>query len=240
MLTFRDHLRLSAKDVEFYLPDAALRLALSSNILKSPYTDKDHTLKCIFIHVPKSAGTSVRKALYGTKSFHIPAARYKAADPLIYEQYFKFCFVRNPWDRLLSAYEYLKKRCDGDMAFPDHRWAASNLSGYDNFRDFVTSLENLKTRKKIKSYIHFRDQIDWISSRSRGRSISMNFFGRYENFQEDYRYVCRILELPPPSLPSERKSTHGQDYRKVYTTKMVDLVEDIYKPDIEAFGYKFE
>jgi len=190
--------------------------------------------------VPKAAGTSLRRALYGTKSFHIPAVRYQTADPERFETCFKFCFVRNPWDRLLSAYEYLKKRCDADMNFPDHRWAASNLTEYKSFHDFVISLEDEKIRKSIKKYIHFRDQIDWISSSGMNKKILMNFVGRYEKFQTDYTEICSALDLPAPNLPSERKSTHGQNYREIYTARMVDLVGDIYGADIDAFGYDFE
>jgi hypothetical protein len=41
-------------------------------------------------------------------------------------------------------------------------------------------------------------------------------------------------------VPHERKSRHSQDYRKLYTSEMVDLVEEIYSADISAFGYSFE
>jgi hypothetical protein len=92
----------------------------------------------------------------------------------------------------------------------------------------------------IKRYIHFRDQIEWISSPGKDRKILMNFVGRYERFQDDYTEICNLLGLSPPTMPSERKSTHGQDYRAVYTSKMVDIVDNIYKVDIAAFGYEFE
>jgi hypothetical protein len=200
---------------------------------------KDDDLKCIFFHVPKAAGTSLRKTIYHSKSFHIPAVRYKAADPERFESYFKFCFVRNPYDRLLSAYEYLKARCYANMAFPDHRWAASNLSMYRDFSEFVLSLENKGTRKRIKKYIHFKDQLDWVCNSDKARTILVDFIGRFETIQKDYERLGQILKLQE-ALPVERKRSHRADYRRVYSTKMVDIVSHMYAEDISKFGYSFE
>ena len=172
MLTIRDKLRLRAKDTEFNLPGPLIKLAISTKVLRDPFTDCDREKRCIFIHIPKTAGKSVRRALYATETFHIPAFRYHACDPEAFEAYFKFSFVRNPWGRCLSAYEYLKKRCSSDMSFPDHRWAASNLMKVNSFSDFLISLEHPETRKSIKSYIHFRDQLDWISSSGKQKKNS--------------------------------------------------------------------
>ncbi|MCD1636366.1 sulfotransferase family protein [Martelella mediterranea] len=241
MLTIRDKIRLRAKDTEFNSPDKLIRFAISSKILKNPFTDCDRENKCIFIHIPKSAGKSVRRALFATESYHIPAVRYQAADPVCFEAYFKFSFVRNPWHRCLSAYEYLKKRCSSDMSFPDHRWAASNLTNVNSFSDFLVSLENPNIRKSIKRYIHFRDQIDWISSPGKKRKILVDFVGRYEEISKDYTEICRTLGLTVhPPLPPGNSKSHDQDYRRIYTSQMVDLVQDIYRTDIETFGYEFE
>jgi len=211
MLTIEDRTKLCLRGFEFDLPVPVIRHCLKLGLVKDPYVQKDHQLKCIFLHVPKAAGTSLRKSVYGTKSFHIPALRYKAANPEQFEGYFKFCFVRNPWERLLSAFEYLKTRCYGDMSFPDHRWAASNLVKYKDFRDFVMSLEKARVRRRIKKYIHFRDQLDWICCPQNPKSITANFVGRYETIQDDYERLGQMLNLPDP-LPFERKSRSKVDY----------------------------
>jgi hypothetical protein len=126
------------------------------------------------------------------------------------------------------------------MAFPEHKWAASILKEYNSFPDFVISLEDAKKRKEIKRYINFRDQVEWISSCKEKKNL-MDFVGRYESLQEDCACIYGAIGIPPPpSMLSERKSTHGKDYRKIYTPKVVDLVQRIYGADIEAFGYEFE
>src|SRR5690625_2614056 len=65
----------------------------------------------IFVHIPKTAGVSVAHSLFEIKTaYHVRVSKYQiifSQDE--YNQYFKFAFVRNPWDRLVSAYRFLKK-----------------------------------------------------------------------------------------------------------------------------------
>ena len=81
MLDISDQIRLALKNQEFNLPQVVQRAAHTFGRVRSPYLPQDDNLKTIFIHVPKAAGTSVRRALYDTKSFHIPAIRYQISDP---------------------------------------------------------------------------------------------------------------------------------------------------------------
>src|SRR5258707_7699115 len=83
--------------------------------------------RCIFIHIPKTAGTSLSQALFGRHSRHIPYIEYEKGNPRKFRQYFKFTFVRNPWDRLVSTYFFLKQ---GGLAPADPRWADQQLRAY--------------------------------------------------------------------------------------------------------------
>lgn len=88
------------------------------------------------MHVPKAAGISVATTLYGNMAgSHTPLSR----DELVFsrrdfERYFKFTFVRNPWDRLYSAYTFLK---NGGRNQSDEAWTRSNLGGFSDFESFV-------------------------------------------------------------------------------------------------------
>ncbi len=87
------------------------------------------------MHIPKTAGISVAESLFGYLPYHYTLSDYK----LIYgrrtfRQYFKFAFVRNPFDRLFSAYRFLMK---GGWNEGDRRWAEENIARYDSFAEFV-------------------------------------------------------------------------------------------------------
>lgn len=242
MLSAADRTRLALKRLEFCLPDSLQKFSHSAGLVRSPYRPKHDELQAIFIHVPKAAGTSLRRALYDSKSFHIPAVRYKTADPEKFSSYFKFCFVRNPWDRLQSAFHYLHRRVGADPAYPDHRWANEMLGEVDDFPKFVKKLENeYRFRHDIRSYIHFRDQLDWISGKgSTGRETLMDYVGYYESLEKDCALIASRLKIEL-DLPHERKLSYGRDFRFSYTSShMVDAVADLYSEDINAFGYTFE
>ena len=137
MLSAADQTRLAVKNLEFCLPDSLQKLSHLAGVVSWPYQPKDDELQAIFFHVPKAAGTSLRRALYDSKSFHIPAIRYRIADAERFSNYFKFCIVRNPWDRLLSAFRYLHRRVDSDPKHLDHRWATATLGDVDGFATFL-------------------------------------------------------------------------------------------------------
>ena len=242
MLDISDQIRLALKNQEFNLPQVVQRAAHTFGRVRSPYLPQDDNLKTIFIHVPKAAGTSVRRALYDTKSFHIPAIRYQISDSKRFADYYKFCFVRNPWDRMNSAFHYLHRRVGADPAFPDHRWATRFLEPVKSFEHLLGKMEKEERyRRQVRRYIHFRDQLDWISEpRTMGRKILIDHVGKFETLKEDYALISQKLNRKI-ELPHERRLSDGRDFRQAYTSsRMVDIVANIYSDDIEQFGYTFE
>src|SRR3954465_5712000 len=82
--------------------------------------------KCIFIHIPKTAGVSISKSLFGNYTDHANIDWYlKHYEKRTVEQYYKVAFVRNPWDRLYSAYVFLRQ---GGMYEADATFYNQNLS----------------------------------------------------------------------------------------------------------------
>ena len=92
----------------------------------------------IFVHITKSAGTSVSRSLFGYMPYHRTAIDYRVIyGRKIFEKYFKFAFVRNPWDRLYSAFRYLKA---GGWDEKDKVWAENNIAAYEDFTSFVRAM----------------------------------------------------------------------------------------------------
>jgi hypothetical protein len=97
--------------------------------------------QCIFVHIPKCAGISVVRSLFGNFDCgHTSLSRYQIMfGPEDFNRYFKFTFVRNPFDRLVSAYLFMKK---GGLNRKDKRWSDKHFARYDDFGSFVKGWVN--------------------------------------------------------------------------------------------------
>jgi hypothetical protein len=193
----------------------------------SGYPDK---YKCIFIHIPKAAGTSVAKTLFGTGSRHVPYLEYEWANPRKYACYFKFTFVRNPWDRLYSAYAFLKR---GGMNEMDQAWAVKNLADYPDFDSFVRGWVN---EENIRSWVHFFPQHYFICDEN--LDVKVDFVGRLEQIDEDIRVVQQRLGLPETALPKNNAGSadkHGHTQR--FSEECLSIVARVYHEDIRLFSY---
>lgn len=193
--------------------------------------------RCIFVHVPKTAGVSISRELFGNLSGgHTPIATYERVfSKRDFESFFKFAFVRNPWDRLYSAYRFLKS---GGMSEGDRRWAEQNLSGITGFSEFVT--DHLR-RSRILSSSHFIPQYRFLC-RPGSKQVLVDFVGRYESLDRDFRTVKQRMGLDTPGgLPHFNRGKSGAgDYRAAYTPETRRVVADVYREDIELFHYDFE
>lgn len=155
-----------------------------------PWLPGQRKLGVIFTHVPKSAGTSVVDSLFGQKSRHVLVPRYAAYDEQRFTESFKFTFVRNPWSRIHSAYHYLHRVVGKGDKFADWTWATHYLSDVPTFEEFILRLRDPRYLREVKRYVHFRDQMDWISIPGRG---VMDFIGRFESLEADFQNVCDRL-----------------------------------------------
>lgn len=186
--------------------------------------------RCIFIHIPKAAGTSVAKTLFATGSRHVRYTKYERANPKKFEQYFKFSFVRNPWDRLYSAYSFLKK---GGMIDMDRVWAAEHLASYSDFGSFVRGWVN---EENIQTWVHFLPQCYFICD-SEGK-VMMDFVGRMENMENDFAYVADRLGCTKNL--AKVNTGNNRHYSTYYDEETREIVRRVYARDIELFGYSFE
>jgi hypothetical protein len=184
-----------------------------------------HKHKFIFVHIPKTGGTSVDSILskisrnWNSKHHLIEKYRKLADKKHGFENYFKFTIVRNPWDRLLSNYFYRKKgNRVQDLSFK--KWITNSQDGNYSF-------ENCLSR---------HTQLDWISDEN--EEVVVDFIGRFENLQEDFDIICDKIGIPQQQLPHKKKGKH-KSYIEYYNDKMKQIVAEKYAKDIEHFGYKF-
>ena len=185
--------------------------------------------RAIFIHIPKTAGSSVAQGL-AMSSRHVACLEYERINPRKFERFFKFAFVRNPWDRLVSTYFFLK---NGGVNEIDRRFAAEKLAGYDNFGAFV---EGWLSEKNIWSWVHFKPQHYFICDAA--LRVRMDFVGRTETIAADFRTVCERLGVAA-ELKWTNRGAH-RPYGDYYTSALRDRVAAVYANDIRIFGYRFE
>lgn len=188
--------------------------------------------RCIFVHIPKCAGTSIRQSLFGTVGGHRTLIGYQTILPRrIFNESLKFTFVRNPWDRLASAFFFLKNR---EMK-SNKKWEKENLSQFDTFDSFV---RQWVTRENVWTYSHFRPQYHFI--RLEGKKPAVDFIGFYENLRSDFALLCEQLKSSATLRQENRNSRRTRDYRENYTDETRRIVAEVYAEDIELFGYSFD
>ena len=208
-----------------------LRCRVSDLRGRGVYAGWQNEHQAIFIHSPKTAGTSISKGLGLPASRHVPAADYRTANPVKFSWFFKFAFVRNPYDRLVSSYEFLMGE---GMNSDDALFADAHVHPYDNFEHFI--IEAPTRHSGIQAWVHFRPQSDFICDKQ-GRNM-MDFTGRFERLNKSYENIANILGKPK-ELTFANPSNRG-DYQEIYTQTTVDIVHRIYSVDLYNFEYKFD
>jgi chondroitin 4-sulfotransferase 11 len=143
--------------------------------------------KVIFIHIPKAAGSSVGELIYGTDNVgHYPFFIYKSVDEKRYEEYYKFTVVRNPYDRFISAYDFVLK---GGKGPADERCGKYIRSRSDNIEDFVL---NYLDEGFIYSWAHFVPQTYFICD---GDRLVVDDIFHVENLSNDIEVLRKRLNI---------------------------------------------
>lgn len=205
--------------------------------------------KCLFIHIPKTGGTSIEtalemfyswklentEALFGliqskellAKGFlshylqHLTLRQVLALQANS-DELFSFTFVRNPWDRIVSTYHNI------DPNLIECATAVGIELRNLPFDEFLARVLNFP-------HIHLLDQYQFIVDEN--EQLMVDFLGRFESLETDFDKICQHLNITA-CLPHKNQSTH-LDYRRYYTKATRDLVAVRYQKDIALFQYSF-
>jgi chondroitin 4-sulfotransferase 11 len=202
----------------------------------------NHQYRCIFVHIPKTAGKSINRFFRIAWQNHKDLSRYaEELPPQLFSSYFKFAIVRNPWDRLLSDYNFQKTK---NTPSNKKLFAIDNRGRTRGFREWLeTALadpfyyESQQWGADVSAHIHrWSPQVDWISLNGQ---IAVNAVLKIENLKTDFENVRRRLGLPAGGLPCRNWKFHLH-YSCYYDEATRRLVEEYYERDIAAFDYRFE
>lgn len=180
--------------------------------------------KFIFIHIPKTAGTSIYKWLNSGKvmmNYHHTALQYKDILKDSYKDFYKFAFVRNPWDRMVSFYRYY-------MLYDQNK-----LRKKPKKESFEAWLGRLHEYKHVPL-----TQLSYITDKSGNQMI--DFIGRFENLKEDLRKISNTIEVKLPDKFYHEIPTHHSHYIEMYNSETKKIVDELYKDDIDYFQYTFK
>lgn len=174
------------------------------------------------------------------KLSHLSAAEYVRCGHITQEEFssaYKFSFVRNPWARIVSEYRY------------------RNFLNHKSFKDFV--MNKLPPPGQDDKYRHIMPQKEMLYDKS--GNLLVDFVGKFERLQEDFKQVCEHLGFEQSSLPhinsSDKKSRElrrkvrnflyrnregeFRNYVDFYDAETREYVSDMYRADIETFDYSF-
>ena len=212
----------------------------------------NHQHRFLFIHVPKTAGTTVTRTLSPLTTFrdielggtkygealqglfasrfdlrkHSTGAQIKAKCPgHVWRQFFVFAFVRNPYARAYSVYRFLQRWRDGS-----HFEIVSEQS----FEDFLRSDAVLSGEIEIA-----KPQAHWLTKDGE-RLPGINFIGRVEDFAEDFGFVLSVIHRARMEWTDGRRDNGSADpgeWRDHMSGSARRLIEHFYASDFELWEY---
>jgi hypothetical protein len=194
-----------------------------------------HMRKIIFIHIPKTAGSSIEHLLRdegryeldfigvrnGRSTHHYMGIELKMILKDLYPKYYKFSFVRNPYDRLISEYFWCRIKDVG------HKFNKT----FDQFLDYVEDvIKNKKFFKPIEND-HFIPQYSFLFFNNK---LLVNNIFKYEDIETVAPLIKKRLKIKT-TLQHLNKSVKNEI---TLTQEQKDRIYNLYKIDFETFNYE--
>lgn len=145
--------------------------------------------------------------------------------------YFKFCFVRNPWDAVVSKYAFWS-RCRKNLDHWTYRFYDDKpFSSFDNYVKTPRLIDCCEHVYPVINYYDFIHDAD-------GNMIPNQIY-KYEELEKSYADICTKLDIPANPLREQNRVYH-EHYSKYYNDELIEIVRERYKWGIEHFNYRFE
>ena len=184
-----------------------------------------------FIHIHRTGGSSISellaKALPDARECFFQHDNANTIDPLEwaeYADYFKFAFVRNPWERVLSwyslAYEY---RQDREAPFV-------------SLEHFIEHYETVRRRLGFDDSYLF-NQYDYLAGAN--GDLVVDTVGRFEDYRNELARILARCGIDCPTI-AQLNATRHASIGEAYSERARALVERRCRRDIEFWSYRFE
>lgn len=203
--------------------------------------------RLIFYRIPKNASTSIYKHLGNTNVIKIHETEIsKNVDTRVYKNifepshvkpkelisfgildvkdYFSFCVVRNPWDRVVSMYKFSLL----------NKGIFKKIYGIEK-EDFVSFCNIIKDRKDDPFFIGSHKQSEWMDDKNPLDKILF-----FESLREDFSNMIKDINLVGvgSDLPHVNKTEH-KHYSEYYNSETKKIISEVFEEDIDNFRYLF-
>lgn len=208
---------------------SGLWFELKRGVLKHVNAWRGHA---VLIHINKTGGSSVERALHLRSERKTALEKRAEMGEAAFARAFKFAFVRNPWDKVVSHYHYRQRTGRIYQFRYDESGAGDPGIG---FCEWVARAYGAHDPMYYNDPKPFMAQCDWLND-ERGVCL-VDFVGRFERLADDFQVVCRRLGVDA-QLPHVKPTPHAH-YRELYDDATRDIVARCFAADLETFGYRF-
>ena len=207
-----------------------------------------HKYKCIFVHIPKTGGSSIENVIWPLKSdrtienlwmgyvkpyynkYQTGGMQHLTAEQIrteigedIFKSYYKFAVVRNPWEKAVSQYVYMKrKRKDLRQFIGMRRW---------------TSFKNYLQLIPKRTHVQWMKQMEFLTDGQ--NNVLVDKVLRFEHLESEFQKVMDHLGIHDTQLPHVNQSKR-KHYTKYYDDVSIQMVADFYREDIRRLEYTFD
>jgi chondroitin 4-sulfotransferase 11 len=202
----------------------------------------------IFFHLYKCGGNSIRNVIKphlsdvtSPNEFEeignahcvpkdIQKIYYEKNKKELFDNYFKFTFVRNPFDWLLSTYYYIIKT--------NHELNSviKNMTFYQFLEYYINVM--MKNENKQLGHNKVVTLYEYITDDS--GELAVDFVGKYENIQDDMKFVCNKINTQYKIVPFINVNINRErDYKKYYDAQSINFVKKHFEKDLDYFKYTF-
>ncbi|MEW5837999.1 MAG: sulfotransferase family 2 domain-containing protein [Pseudomonadota bacterium] len=205
-----------------------------------------HKYRCIFVHIPKTGGTSIEDIIWPERELrserdlwmgfvdkynnkyqtgglqHLLASHIESeVGTNVFDNYFKFSIVRNPWDKAVSQFAFMSRRKD-----------LMDYIGMKHDDCFKRYLELISKKK----HVQWEPQVSFVLD-DNGECM-VDYIGRLELFTQSVTVIMSRLGLDAAVIPHSNKGQRSA-YQDYYDTEAKEFVHAMYADDVKTFGYDY-
>ena len=132
-----------------------------------------------------------------------------------WNSYFIFTFIRNPYDRIVSGWNYVNKY---NIAFHKFININNNANSYDYWHVFMSQSRHIVDSNGI---------------------LRIDYFGKFENMEDDLKVILNKLGFQIKHKPFKKNSKKHDNYETYYNSNIIEKVNNLMKEDLQNFGYDY-